>query len=160
MRKRWSLLWILAFVVVFGSTSIVLLSSTGGEKAGGDVAVLKERIAKFWECRLKGDYVTIYDLMSPAIRTTVTRPSFVGSKGFVNYYSYEILSISVDGDEARARVRYTWKANHPLFEKADVKDNIMEDVWVRIDGVWYKKFVAPSIVQQPNQPQEEINDVD
>jgi hypothetical protein len=158
--KRAKAIWILAFVVVFGSTSIVLLSSTGGEKNSADVSALKDRITQFWDCRLKGDYVTVYDLMSPDIRETVTRPSFVGAKGFVNYYSYDIKSIEIDGDEARARVHYTWKANHPLFEKSSVKDNVMEDVWVRIDGDWYKKFVAPSIVQQPNEPQRDYDDLD
>ena len=144
--RRTRLIWILAFVMLFGSTSVVLFSSAP-TKERGDVAQLTKRISEFWNCRVKGDYVTIYDLMSPDIRETVSRPAFVGAKGFVNYYSFDVRSIKIDEDEARALIHYTWKANHPLFEKSDPKEHVMEDVWVRIDGTWFRKFVAPSMVQ-------------
>ncbi len=154
MRGR--LVWILAFVVLFGSTSVVLFSSAP-TKERGVASQLSKRITEFWECRVKGDYVTIYDLMSPDIKKSVSRPAFVGSKGFVNYYSYEVRSIEIEGDEATAIVHYTWKANHPLFEKSEPKEHVMEDRWVRLDGAWYKKFVAPNMVRSA---EEDIDDED
>ena len=143
--KRARLIWLFAFVVVFGSTSVVLFSSTPSTERG-EVAELTGRMTEFWECRIKGDYVTIYDLMSPEIRESITRPAFVGAKGFVNYYTYDIRSIEIEGDEARALVHYTWKANHPLFEKSEPKEHVMEDLSVRADDTWFRKFVKPSMV--------------
>jgi len=153
------LFWITAFVVLFGSTSVVLLSS-GGSETRTDVSELTRRIQEYWDCRVKGDYVTIYDLMSPDIRETISRPAFVGAKGYVNYYSFDIRAIEIDQDEARALVHYTWKANHPLFEKSDPKEHVMEDTWVRIDGTWYKKFVPPNMVPESDEELEVDEDLD
>ena len=157
VMRRSNALWILAFVVFFGSSSIVLLSATVDSKKS-EVQQFQDRVNLFWDCRLKGDYVTIYDLMSPDIRETVTRPEFVGAKGFVNYYSYDIEGIEIKGDEARTRVTYTWKANHPLFEKSKVKEHTMEDLWVKEGGVWYKKFTTPTAT--PSQPQKASDDME
>ncbi len=157
MRAR--LIWIVAFVVLFGSTTVVLFSSAPAKDAAA-ANPLAKRVSEFWDCRVKGDYVTIYDLMSPDIRATVTRPAFVGSKGFVNYYSYDIRSIHIDQDEAVATVYYTWKANHPLFEKSEPKEHVMEDRWVRIDGTWYKKFVAPTMADEDRNEIDDDDDLD
>ena len=148
--KRAVLFWIAAFVVLFGSTSVVLFSS-GRNSDPSDVERLLDRMTEFWECRVRGDYVTIYDLMSPDIRESVSRSAFVGAKGFVNYYGFDIRSVEIAGEEARALVQYSWKANHPLFEKSPPKEHVMEDVWVRRDGTWFRKFVAPSMVDAPEE---------
>jgi len=127
-------------------------------------AKLEDRVREVWDCRLRGDYGTKYDLMSPDIRTRMSKNEFINSKGFVSYYSYEILALEIDEDEAIAEVKYTWKANHPLFQKAPVKENVTRDPWVFLDGQWYMKYRKPSLtgaqdaeIQDRAEPDDDLN---
>ena len=133
--------WILAFVLMFGCTSIVLLSASS-ERSNAEVSSFKSRVKLLWDCRLRGDYVTVYDLMEPSLRESMSREQFVDSKGFLSYYSYEIQSIEMNGDQARTRVYYTWKANHPLFRKSKIREHVVEDVWTRVGTSWFKKVTS------------------
>ncbi|MBI1850122.1 MAG: hypothetical protein HYR85_07235 [Planctomycetes bacterium] len=118
---------------------------------------LRARVGQFWDCRVKGDWVKEYELMSPDLHDQVKLSDYVATKGFISYYSYEVEKIDVNEDTGHARVRYTWRANHPAFSKASAQVHTMEDDWVLIDGAWFKKYVPPSVAtpQVPSSPWED-----
>ena len=139
---------LVALAVVFGTG---LPACTSGEASDQQVAQdLESRVREVWECRIRKDYGRKYDLMSPDIRDVVEKNEFVNSKGFVNYYSYQIDRLEIANDTADVTVTYEWKANHFLFEKSPVKTATTTDPWVLVDGEWYMKYRTPSITGTPD----------
>lgn len=137
---------LLCLSVLIAALPLMPSCSVGSAKGPDQLAAdLEKRVTELWQCRVAKNYDRKYDLMSPDIRERVGKSEFISSKGYVNYYGFEIVSLKVDKTEALAEVKYTWKANHPLFEKAEVKENITTDPWVLVDGEWFMKYRTPSI---------------
>jgi hypothetical protein len=143
-----------SFVAALALTASAFLFGTRTVSAVSQDEALRDRVSQFWSCRIKGDWVKEYELMSPDLHDQVNLSDYVATKGFISYYSFEVEKVDVDGDTGHARVRYTWRANHPAFSKASAQVHTTEDDWVRIDGTWYRKYVPPSLAtpQAPSSP--------
>jgi hypothetical protein len=134
-----------SLIAVIALSASALLLTGRSATAISTEETLRERVSAFWQSRVSADWVKEYDLMSPDLREITTLSDYVSAKGFINYYAYEIERVEVNGDSGRARVRYTWRANHPAFSKASPQLHTMEDDWVRVGGTWFKKYVPPSV---------------
>ncbi len=139
-------------------TVLIIACTKSSADPDAIAARLEKRVAEIWDCRVTKDYDRKYDMMSPDIRDRVSKKEFVSSKGFVNYYSFEILKLEIEGETATVSVKYRWKADHPLFEKAPIKEAVTEDPWVYIDGEWYMKYRTPSITGAPDNVQQQKKD--
>lgn len=140
-------------VVRFGGLFLVLsvviglfvtFAPTPAKVASGTPEELRAQVKRFWDCRLAKDHTSIYEIYEPRLKQLATLEQFLGAKGLIDYFSYEIDEITVDGDVGRAKVTYSWKPNHPAFASMSVEEDTMEDDWFFIEGQWHKKFVIPS----------------
>ncbi len=133
------------FVVLSVLTSVVMIVAPKPAKvASGTAEELRSAVKAFWDCRLAKDHTAIYEIYEPRLKQLATLEQFLGAKGLIDYYSFEIDNVSVDGDVGTANVSYTWKPNHPAFASMKVKEDAMDDEWLFVDGQWRKKFVVPS----------------
>jgi hypothetical protein len=148
-RKLVKFVALFAFLSIFGGVFLAF-APTPAKVASGTSEELRAEVKRFWDCRLAKDHRTIYDIYEPRLKELATLDHFLGAKGLIDYFSYDIEEITVDGDVGRANVRYTWKPNHPAFSSMKVKDDVMEDEWLFVDGKWHKKFVIPSPTQDVN----------
>ena len=125
----------------------VAFAPTPARVASGNVDELRVEVKRFWDCRLAKDHTAIYEIYEPRLKQLATLEQFLGAKGLIDYFSYEIEEVTVDGDTGHAKVTYSWKPNHPAFASMSVKEDTMEDEWFFIDGKWHKRFVIPSPTQ-------------
>lgn len=105
---------------------------------------LRERVIRYWEARLQSDLLAAYQLHEPAFRRAVTFAAFSQGRGAAPALAYEILDERVDGDKAFVKVRHQTTIKHPKFIKP-VQPRWMEteEQWIRVEGVWYRKFRFP-----------------
>jgi hypothetical protein len=106
---------------------------------------LRARVDEFWECRLAGDGISIYELMEPRIAEHFTKTEFAGTQAHNRYYSYRIEEIEINGDVATVTVEYEWMIK--LGEERSIlpKNDRIRDTWLRIDGEWYRQYRKPRL---------------
>jgi hypothetical protein len=125
----------------------VLLAGCAGIQA---VAVrnpqlgLRERGAQYWDARLKGDLLATYTLHEPAFRRAVTLTAFLQGRGMTPVLVYEILGERIEGDLGIVKVKIKSTVTHPkLVKPVEPFWAEFEEQWVRVDGIWYRKFRFP-----------------
>lgn len=115
--------------------------SSAASSARSDADVLRERAARFWDCRLRADYKSQYDLIDPAFKGRVALDAFVASQGKNEYQKYEVKDVTVDGETAYVAVEYVYKIGLrvPNLEP-EPQTTSTEQEWVKVDGTWYFKY--------------------
>ena len=105
-----------------------------------DVQVLRERVAAFWAARLAGDSKVQWDLLEPRGRGRLTMQEYASDRGAVRYLAYQVEDATVTGYFAVVKVRLMVQPILPSARRVGVQTTIAEDRWVRIRGVWYRRF--------------------
>jgi hypothetical protein len=114
---------------------------------------LKERVAQYWDARVRGDTVETYRLHPPAFREAVTLSAFAQGRGATTIFDYEVKNVKIDGDEGVVAVRYNYTVVHPMLAKpVEPRWGETEEQWVSIDGEWYRKFRFPIGEPYPDSP--------
>lgn len=105
---------------------------------------LRERVIQYWEARLQGDLLAAYQLHEPAFRRAVTFAAFSQGRGATPALAYEILDDRIEGDKALVKVRHQSTIKHAkLIKPVQPKWMETEEQWIRVEGVWYRKFRFP-----------------
>lgn len=105
---------------------------------------LRERVIQYWEGRMKGNLLAAYQLHEPAFRRAVTFAAFSQGRGVTPILAYDILDERIDGDMAWVKVNKKYTVKHPMLVKpVEPRWSETEEQWVRVEGVWYRKFRFP-----------------
>lgn len=125
----------------------VLLAGCAGTQAVAtpDPALrLKERVAQYWEARVKGDLFATYTLHEPAFRRAVTLTAFLQGRGVSPVLEYEILGERIEEELGLVKVKVKTTVTHPkLVKPVEPFWSEFEEQWARVDGEWYRKFRFP-----------------
>lgn len=106
---------------------------------------LRERVIRYWEARMQGDLLAAYQLHEPAFRRAVTFVAFAQGRGATPTLAYEILDERVEGDVAWVNVNKQSTIKHPmLIRPVPPRWTETEEQWIRVEGVWYRKFRFPT----------------
>lgn len=107
-------------------------------------APLRDRVARYWEARMRGDLLTTYQLHEPAFRRAVTFAAFAQGRGATPTLAYEILNERVEGEVAFVTVKKQTTVNHPrLIRPAQPRWTESDEQWIRVEGAWYRRFRFP-----------------
>ena len=105
-------------------------------------ALLVETVNKRWKALDDDDWVTIYSMMRPEMRNEIKLTQFIQGKDIVFYDNFEVLDVSMEGNEGRAKIKYDWGAN--LEMKIHLGEPVKRGVimnerylFEEADGTWY-----------------------
>lgn len=123
----------------------VLVALVAGCSQLGSTGTLAERADKYWELKQTKRWEEVYDgYVDPAIKDKLSREAFLKKR----LLAYDILSYTLteareDGD--RGVVRVDSEANIPVRWTGGAvrliqKKTMVEDEWVKRDGIWYVRF--------------------
>jgi len=124
-------------VVAFGCGGAGRPSAEAGTEAG-----LRDRAASYWDLRLSGDTLRLYqEFMSERFREDRSIEDFVSNAhGAAVYTGYRIAKLAIDEDDpsrARVLVEYDWHVNPEMFNVSpNPKTARAESIWVFEEGLW------------------------
>ena len=101
---------------------------------------LRARATQFWEARVKGDLVTQYELLEPQGREQVTLTGFVRSRSSVNFLSYKIQDVEVNGDRGRVTTTAKFRVDLPQVSRFGPWDQRTVMLWSKVEGQWYLRY--------------------
>jgi hypothetical protein len=110
-----------------------------------DVQTLRERAAAFWAARVAGDAQGQWELLEPRGKGRVTAQEYGVVPEGGRYLAYQVEDATVKGLFATVRVRMLVQVILPKSETrrpTPIQAALVEDGWVRIGGVWYRRLDA------------------
>ncbi len=163
--RTWSWMRTVGIKLVLGTCLIgmsgFIVSCSGGADAAistsdDPVQDLKNRVQAFWDTRLEmhhlyedeGAYNAIlarqFDFWDPEFKKQMRLTAYQASKGSAIYEKFQLVDVTVDGDVGVAHIIYDWRIKTPpaglTSESTLTTSEITDAEWMRVDGVWYKKF--------------------
>jgi hypothetical protein len=120
--------------------SLIILSGCATKDAvrsASDEDVLRERIAAYWDHRIKGELDKTYEFEDPFYRKKVGLVSYIKSfGGMVKWKAVAVKDIEVSDNAAVVDLKITTDVRLPETKATDVTSAVKEK-WVKVDGVWY-----------------------
>lgn len=117
-----------------------------GAAAGQDAEerqVLSERAQSYWQARASRS-AKVMEFYAPVDKGGPKDPVDVSEFGNVRYKSWEIDSVSVEGDRGLVEIRI--QADYNALSRAlprklveSALNRTVREEWLKVDGVWYKK---------------------
>jgi len=109
-----------------------------------EILTLRERAAAFWAARVAGDFDTQWQYLEPRWRGRLTAEEYASDlKGGGRYLAYEVEGATVKGYFATVKVRLLVQQVLPPSAlgrvRASPQATVVEDGWIRIRGVWYRR---------------------
>jgi hypothetical protein len=117
-----------------------------------DVSALRERAAAFWAARVVGDAETQWQLLEPRGKGRLTAQEYGAAPQGGRYLAYQVEGATVNGFFGTVKVRLLVQQLLPAPGPSPAltpQTSVLEDGWVRIRGVWYRRLdaAAPAPVQ-------------
>jgi hypothetical protein len=112
--------------------------------APDETLTLRQRAAEYWMARTKRDYRAQWELSEPRLKGRMSPEQYGAGKGAIHYLGYEVGDAKIDGHFATvevkviARITVASQPTQPLVRTATVNDG-----WVKIEGVWYRRADQP-----------------
>lgn len=117
-----------------------------------DEAALRERVARWWEARVKRDHQTMYDLYDPAYRAKVPFAEFTPESTTRSRFDVSAPEVKqiVAQTPTSAKVQVQFQGMVSIIGKSF--PSTVDDKWVKADGKWYKVHEATitSILTPPS----------
>jgi len=116
----------------------------GGGTPPDEILSLRQRTAEYWAARIARDYRTQWALSEPRLKGKMTPEEYGAGKGAIQYLGYEVGDARINGAFAVidvkviAKVTIARRPAEPLVRTAKV-----EDGWVKVDGIWYRRADQP-----------------
>ena len=106
---------------------------------------LEARSKAYWELRLKGDWGSIYDYLTPEERKFVTRDKFVRERSQeLRFLGYQIESVEVRGNEGTTSTQCKWRITIPGDELPHRGgETTLTEYWLFTGDNWYLEMLNP-----------------
>jgi hypothetical protein len=115
-------------------------ASGGPAKAPAAAQTALDRAVVRWQALIDGRANDAWDLLTPGVRSTVTRESYAqewASKP-VRYLSVAPVDELCDPDACTVTVEVEYQVRIPLTGMGNTRVGaVLDERWVKIDGVWY-----------------------
>jgi hypothetical protein len=106
-------------------------------KPPSDEDVVRERVAAYWDQRIKGNLDKTYEFEDPFYRKKVGLVSYIRSfGGAVTWKAVTIRNIEMSDTSAVVDLQITTDVRLPDIKARDV-ESVATEKWVKVDGVWY-----------------------
>lgn len=102
---------------------------------------LSDRVSEFWSALRDQEWAKTYDLLIPQYRQEVSREEYLSKKALNEYISHRVDWVQVTKVRpllGLVRVVYEFKVDDPTFTKQPIQEGSVMEVWVKIDGQWYR----------------------
>ncbi len=127
--------WIVAVAAV-----VAVLGSSQTAPESQPSESLKQRVAAFWEARLKGDELTAYQYEAYAYTGEMTATQYIQSRSpALKYMAYTIDTIEEQENQAQVTVKLQYQMSIPGMVDLPLSMAIKER-WVRFDNKWYRNL--------------------
>jgi hypothetical protein len=139
--SAWGAVAIAQSVAPGASGSANVPSAVASTVPATDIEVLRQRAAAFWAARVAGDASKQWELLEPRGRGRMT-PDEYRAKDPGKYLAYQVEDAKVDGYFAKVKVRVIiMPVRPPAVSGPPIAvvpvANVVDDVWVRINGTWF-----------------------
>lgn len=105
---------------------------------------LGERFAAYASARKAKDYETIYASLNPADARELPFEEFKESESWFVFTAIDVQWTEVVGDRGRVGAVVTMRSNDPHLSKSPPAVKYIVEMWIRIDGVWYRDIEVQS----------------
>jgi hypothetical protein len=100
--------------------------------------VLEQQARAFWEARIKGDWATVYDILSPEEKGDLSREQFTTlyrEKAPFHFHSAQVQEVAIEDEFGWVNVAYSVRpSSEPDYPPAHVQ---AWNPWQRQDGQWH-----------------------
>lgn len=104
--------------------------------------LLNERVRRLWTLREAGDYKATYGMFDFAMRNFFPEKDFLEKSGNINYFSFKIKKISIEGNIASVDQEVTYDSK-PFMMPNGTKESVkratvdVKTTWAWIGDNWY-----------------------
>lgn len=148
MKKNYFLL-----IFIIGCIMTLILSScaTFTKVQLSPEQALRQRVATYWEARIKGDPEGAYELLVPLARKAVSLGAYAKRTSSFKILDYRIESVSMGPDNKEAVVR-VWRSFKIKSSAVPIRiDKVLEQTgesrWLLVKGKWYMEY---NLLPPPN----------
>lgn len=148
MVGTWLVVGLVALGVVGCATTVPdqgVSASSAPVVSEAEVQVLRERAAAFWAARVAGDLETQWQLLEPRWKGRMTAAEYGSDLTGGRYLAYQVEGATVNGYFATVKVRLLVQQILPLSTagrtRISPQATVVDDGWIRIGGVWYRRLV-------------------
>ena len=119
-------------------------TATAPASPDADVDTLRERAAEFWAARVAGDAKAQWQLLEPRGKGRSTAEEYGARPTGGRYLAYQVEDATVKGYFGTVKIRLIVQqvlpspGAKPLAPQATT----LEDGWIRVKGVWYRRWEA------------------
>lgn len=104
--------------------------------------LLKKRVSKFMDLRVKKDWEKTWEFMDPVYRQVTKKDSWMRNMGYISYEKYRIVKLETDGNFATATVDMTISLRQQfregrIMEPTPSKSASTETKWLWFYDNWY-----------------------
>jgi hypothetical protein len=112
---------------------------------------LRERAAAFWAARVATDLQSQWELLEPRGKGRFTPQEYGEGRGAVKYLAYQVEGATVTGLFASVKVRLLIQpvVASPSGSRIPAQAAVVDDGWVRIGGVWYRRLDEGTTARSP-----------
>jgi hypothetical protein len=129
------------------------LASAGATSQAGDSALL-ERAAEFWAARVAGDSEKQWQFLEPRGKGRITASEYGAAPTGGRYLAYQVEDATVNGFFGTVKVRLLIQQFLPGPGPAlGPQVSVVDDGWIRVRGVWYRRFEDVGRSPSPQQEQ-------
>lgn len=113
-------------------------------KISTDEEALRSRVQEYWGHIIKEAYDKSYDFEYPLYQKAVSRIDYIrGVSANKKWLKADIRKVAIEGDSATVTVWLDMKVENLMVpgrakqQEFTVRDNEVEEKWLKIDGIWY-----------------------
>jgi len=110
---------------------------------------LRSRVITYWDARVNDSPEKAYELLDPDARKATNLASYMRRTSHSSILSYKIHDINVDlkRNEGTVRVEHSFRIRPGTIpiNIPDALNHTADDLWVLVDGQWYKSYSPPAL---------------
>lgn len=122
-------------MIIFSGCSIKDTVKSGSESNKGG---LRERVAAYWDHKIKEEFDKSYYFEYPYYRQKVTMVNYIKTfnTSVLKWLAATPDEIKQEDDTAEVKVNLKVRVRPPFMKKYEY-DTSVQEKWVKADGIWY-----------------------
>ena len=128
-------------------------ASSAPTASEAETLALRERAAAFWAARVSGDIESQWQLLEPRWKGKMTAAEYGSDLTGGRWLAYQVEGATVNGAFATVKVRVLSQQMLPPSASGRVlarpQAGVVDDGWIRIGGVWYRRLDPAAQMASP-----------